>query len=298
MVEENDVQADNKITLEIARELAVKGNYNEAIDLLNPLINSEFSIEALNLLGKIYAQTQNFDSAEKCFSNALKIDKDNSEALAGLNKCKELKNSKLKTYFSFNKLKVYSIAVVLLLLIGAIALISFNSFNSDSGTVSTEAVFTQGVVSADSDAITICFKTYGDSQMVISSLDYLASTGYDVDVVEGNGYINVTSDRSSVYEVLYVLDASSVSVNSVTFSLTNATAKTAIDNASNVAIENYESNSSIGLKQTHNVSSSIVPNTISFEEADGYSIQQQNIFYMLGHDIYTKIPVISVVEIS
>ena len=129
MANENENPLDDRITFEIAKELAGKGNYEEAIELLSPLVHSEFSVEALNLLAKIHAQRQDFENAEKYFNDVLKHDKNNHEALSGLKKCQELKNSKVKTYLSFNKLKVYSIVTILalILIVGAIGIVSFSS---------------------------------------------------------------------------------------------------------------------------------------------------------------------------
>ena len=123
MANEND-NLNEKINLEIAKDLAIEGKYEEAINILSPLVHSPFSIEALNLLAKIYAQNKDFKNAEYCFMKVLEQDENNSEALNGYMKCKELKGSKIKTFFNFNKTKSYVILfIILLIIILAIALL-------------------------------------------------------------------------------------------------------------------------------------------------------------------------------
>lgn len=117
--------ANEKINLEIAKDLALKGNYEEAIDILSPLVHSSFSIEALNLLAKIYAQMKDFENAEYCFMKVLEQDENNSEALNGYMKCKELKKSKIKTFFNFNKTKSYVILLIIIFIIIILAIALF-----------------------------------------------------------------------------------------------------------------------------------------------------------------------------
>lgn len=105
---------NDKITLEIARKLASEGKYNDAFQLLRPLLRSQYAVEASVIIAKMYAQNQDFSTAERYYLHALKMDGHNPEALRGLNKCRELKDSSLRTFLSFNKLNIVAAAVVIL----------------------------------------------------------------------------------------------------------------------------------------------------------------------------------------
>ncbi len=304
MANENENPMDDKITLEIARELAGKGNYDEAIELLSPLIHSEFSVEALNLLAKIHAQRQDFENAEKYFNDVLKQDKNNQEALSGLKKCQELKNSKVKTYFSFNKLKVYSIVavIVLIMIVGAIGIVSFSSNNTTSpaapvATVSgSDSSYISGVADAESDLITISFKDNGNSEGIIADLNYLNSSDLPIDIVKGDGDINVTSNPAGMNEILYILNYDNVIVNSVTFNLSKDSTDKAVDEASNIAIDNAKANGT-NTDGFENVASEVIPNTITYEDGTYLSSQYYNIESMMNHENGANVKVISVLKI-
>lgn len=104
-----------RVTIEIAKKLAGDGRYRDAYNLLHPLVNSQHAIEVSIIMAKIYAQNRDFESAEIYFIRALEIDENNAEAFYGLKKCRELKNSKIRTFFSFNKINILSVAIILLL---------------------------------------------------------------------------------------------------------------------------------------------------------------------------------------
>lgn len=292
MSEENN-SVNDKITLDIARKLASEGNYEEAIPLLSSLIHSEFSIEALNLLGKIYAQKQDFDSAKVYFDQVLQQDSSNVEAKKGLAKCHELKDSKFKTYLGFNKLKVYSIIAAVLVVACLLAAIGLGAMQSGGHN------YSDGTVFADTDSISLSFSFDGDASVASSILKNDIGNSSKIKLSEKNGVVNVTADKDSIYQVLYALDYinslnyTSVDVDSIAFSLSADSQNKAIGDANNVAAQKANLSNIAAIK---NVSSTVVPNTVSFENVDGYSAQQQNIYFMLNNDVYSKVKVISVIE--
>lgn len=122
MVNENGNYENELITIEIAKKLASDGRYNDAYSLLRPLVRSPYSVEASIIIAKIYAQNRDFESAEKYFLYVLQIDGHNLEALEGLKKCRELKDSPFRTFLSFNKLKLVALLINLIILICLITL--------------------------------------------------------------------------------------------------------------------------------------------------------------------------------
>ena len=116
---------NDKIALEIGRKLASEGRYNDAYKLLHPLIHSQYAIEVSNIIAKMYAQNRDFISAEKYFINTLNMDSHNSEALLGLKKCRELKNSKFREFLSFNKLNI--LFIVFIIVVACLLAVVFNA---------------------------------------------------------------------------------------------------------------------------------------------------------------------------
>ena len=106
---------NDRIALEIGRKLASEGNYNDAFQLLHPLIHSQYAVEGSIIIAKMYAQNRDFIKAEKYFIHALEMDGHNPEALRGLKKCRELKDSKFKEFLAFNMMNILPVVVILLL---------------------------------------------------------------------------------------------------------------------------------------------------------------------------------------
>jgi len=125
MANEHRNTENDKITLEIARKLASEGKYNDAFKLLSSLLRSQYAVEASILIAKMYAQNKDFTNAERYFNHALSMDGHNSEALLGLNKCLELKDSSIRTFISFNKLNI--VAGTFIVLIAVLLAVTFNA---------------------------------------------------------------------------------------------------------------------------------------------------------------------------
>lgn len=288
-MDENN-EANDWIAFEIARKLASEGNYNEAINLLSPLIHSQVSIEALNLLGKIYAQMQDFESAQIYFNQALKQDANNAEAKIGLDKCMELKDSKLKTYFIFNKLKVYSIITVLIVIVGIIAIASVGLFG-----ISPSNQF-EGTVLANADVVTLSINVNGNAQALMDNLGYIDSNVADIEINSSGSCVNVTGDVSAIYNVLYELDTYDVYVDTITFALSKEATDKAVLQAYDMALSNAKSNmTSVG--QVKNITSNVVPNTFYIDNSGNVTTQKQTIFNQLNEN-NIKVKVISVIEVK
>lgn len=116
---------NDRIALEIARKLASEGKYNDAFQLLCPLLRSQYAVEASIIVAKMYAQNKDFSNAERYFNHALSMDGHNPEALRGLNKCLELKDSGFRTFISFNKLNI--VAGTLIVLFAVLLAVAFNA---------------------------------------------------------------------------------------------------------------------------------------------------------------------------
>lgn len=283
-------EANDRITFEIARKLASEGNYNEAINLLSPLIHSQFSIEALNLLGKIYAQMQDFESAQIYFNQALEQDANNAEAKMGLDKCLELKDSKLKTYFSFNKLKVYSIIAALIVIVGIIAVVSVGLSST-----ATSSQF-EGTAMANADLITLSINVNGNAQALMDSLGYIDSNVANLEINSSGGSVNVTGDVSAIYNVLYELDGYDAYVDTITLSLSKEAADKAVLQAYDAALSNAKSNMTSG-GQVKNITSSVVPNSFYIGNSGNFTTQKQTIFNQLNEN-NMKVRAISVIEVK
>ncbi|WP_405307031.1 tetratricopeptide repeat protein [Methanobrevibacter sp.] len=289
MMDDNE-QMNDKITLEIAKKLASEGNYDEAITLLSPLIHSSFSIEALNLLGKIYAQNQDFESAGVYFKEVLQQDSNNVEAINGLKKCEELKGSKIKTYFNFNKLKVFSMIIAAILVIGIISFASFSLFSTANSNQF------EGTAMVDADIMSVSIVANGDAQYLLDELNNINSNVAKIDIHQNGNVIEVTGDVNAVYNVLYELEYYDAYVELITLSLSDDVKNKAIQNAYDAALTTAKSNLT-NIKEVKNITSSVVPISFKFDNPGNFSLQKQNVFSVLNEG-NMKVKAISVIEVK